>query len=60
MDVPRKLDEPMKRLVALGKTFAYADNVEAKKATLDNVLDEVRGDGSGAIWSRTPRRPITW
>lgn len=55
MDVPKRLDDAMKRLLELGKTFAYADErVVAAKVKLDNVLDEIRGDGSGATWNGKP------
>jgi len=52
MDVPSKLDPNMKLFVELARTFAYRDDsVRAAKLGLKGVLDEIRGDGSGATWN---------
>lgn len=49
MDVPKKLDANMKAVVAFGKTLAFEDeDVKASKVGLEALLDELRGDGSGA------------
>ncbi|MBA3499063.1 MAG: hypothetical protein M4D80_30340 [Myxococcota bacterium] len=51
MDVPRKLDANMKAVVAFGRGLAYRDeDVKAAKVGLEEMLDELRGDGSGATW----------
>ena len=51
MDVPSTLDANMKAVVAFGRGLAYEDDdVKAKKVGLEEMLDEIRGDGSGATW----------
>jgi uncharacterized protein (TIGR02996 family) len=49
MDPPSRLDANMKAIVAFGKTLDYVDDsVKAAKIDLKGMLDEIRGDGSGA------------
>jgi hypothetical protein len=51
MDVPSKLDPNMKLVVAFGKTLEYGnEDVETKKLDLEAMLNEIRGDGSGATY----------
>jgi uncharacterized protein (TIGR02996 family) len=51
MDMPKKLDANMKHVVGFAKKLAYADDrVTPKSVKLDGLLDEIRGDGSGATW----------
>lgn len=51
MDVPSKLDANAKLVAAFGKRLAYADeDVKPAKIDLEEMLNEIRGDGSGATY----------
>jgi uncharacterized protein (TIGR02996 family) len=52
MDVPKKLDDNMKLVVAFGRTLTYGDDqVRPAKLGLGEILSEIRGDGWGATWN---------